>query len=116
MLALLALGPVWIGGGLVLLFVAVWPSSCVPAELIEVYSCSPRLPESGRWQELLLLTWLWATPLLTMLALTRRASDRLEHRSMGDAPGNAARNPAGRASSGAQPSSPRSAAASPRPP
>ena len=50
---------------------ASWPSSCMPDDLVEVYSCSMRLPESGRWREAVLLTWLWATPILVLLEISR---------------------------------------------
>jgi hypothetical protein len=51
---------------------AAWPSTCEPVDLLAIYACSPRLPESGRWLESALLTWLWCTPLLLALEAARR--------------------------------------------
>lgn len=62
----------WLVLGYWLLRAAQWPSTCTPAGLSELYGCAGRLPESGRWHEYALLTWLWATPLLVLLDLARR--------------------------------------------
>lgn len=62
----------WIGLGIYLLQNAYWPSSCQPDTLIEIFTCSMRLPESRNWTEAALLTWLWSTPLLVLLDLSRR--------------------------------------------
>jgi hypothetical protein len=51
---------------------ATWPSSCTPGGLIEAYVCSIRLPENRGWIEAALLTWMWATPLLAGLEISRR--------------------------------------------
>ena len=61
----------WMVLGLVLYAHAAWPASCTPAGLIDLYTCSPRLPETGRWAEMALLTWLWATPMLALLEAAR---------------------------------------------
>ena len=62
----------WILLGLYLLQNAYWPSSCRPEGLLEVFACSIRLPESRTWVEAALLTWLWSTPILVLLDLSRR--------------------------------------------
>ena len=62
----------WVGLGVYLYWDARWPSTCTPSDLFEIYSCSMRLPESRGWREAALLTWLWATPILVMLVLSRR--------------------------------------------
>lgn len=62
----------WIVLGIYLNFHAMWPSSCMPDNLWEVYACSIYLPENGGWEEASLLTWLWATPILVMLEISRR--------------------------------------------
>lgn len=116
LLALLAIAPLWIAGGIVLLVLAVWPSTCMPADLVETYACSSRLPESGRWQEAMLLTWLWATPLLAGLTLARRASERLARQAAGVPRGGPRVVATSRTTPRVHGSSPLSAAASPRPP
>ena len=62
----------WILLGVYLLKNAYWPSSCRPTGLVEVVTCSIRLPESRHWVEAALLTWLWSTPILVLLDLSRR--------------------------------------------
>lgn len=63
----------WLVLGLYLYAGAYWPSTCQPANLFEIYACSIRLPEDGGgWREASLLTWLWATPILIMLEISRR--------------------------------------------
>lgn len=62
----------WFVLGLYLLRNAYWPSTCRPDTLLEIATCSIRLPESGNWVEAALLTWLWSTPILVMLDLVRR--------------------------------------------
>lgn len=66
----------WLLVGLWLYHGAFWPSTCTPDSLLEIYACSARLPESGRWREAALLTWLWATPILITLEIARRFTDR----------------------------------------
>lgn len=62
----------WILLGVYLLKNAYWPSSCRPDTLVEVMTCSIRLPESRNWVEAALLTWLWSTPILVLLDISRR--------------------------------------------
>lgn len=62
----------WILLGIYLLQNAYWPSSCRPDGVIEVFACSIRLPESRNWIEAALLTWLWSTPILILLDVSRR--------------------------------------------
>lgn len=64
----------WLGLGVYLYADAYWPSTCTPDNLLEVYGCSMRLPENGGWREAALLTWLWATPILVALEISRRVS------------------------------------------
>ena len=63
----------WLALGVYLYSGAYWPSSCTPGNLIEIYGCSARLPsDGGGWREAALLTWLWATPILVALEVSRR--------------------------------------------
>ena len=62
----------WFVLGIYLYADAFWPSSCTPANVLEIYGCSMRLPENGGWREAALLTWLWATPILIALEVSRR--------------------------------------------
>lgn len=62
----------WFGLGIFLYADAFWPSTCTPQNLLEIYGCSMRLPENGGWREAALLTWLWATPILIALEISRR--------------------------------------------
>ncbi|MFB0612200.1 hypothetical protein [Aurantiacibacter poecillastricola] len=63
----------WFVLGIYLYSGAYWPSTCTPEDLLEVYGCSMRLPEDGGgWREAALLTWLWATPILIALEISRR--------------------------------------------
>ena len=62
----------WLMLGLYLYSTAFWPSTCTPENLLEVYTCSLRLPESRGFREAALLTWLWATPILVLLEISRR--------------------------------------------
>ena len=64
----------WLALGAYLYWGAFWPSTCTPENLLDVYTCSIRLPENGGWREAALLTWLWSTPLLIALELSRRFS------------------------------------------
>ena len=67
----------WLALGLFLYVGARWPSTCMPETLFDIYACSMRLPEDGGgWREAALLTWLWATPILVALELSRRFSKR----------------------------------------
>lgn len=62
----------WLALGAYLYAIAFWPSTCTPQNLLEVYPCALRLPESGHWPEAALFTWLWSTPILLALEISRR--------------------------------------------
>lgn len=62
----------WVGLGVYLYWDAIWPSTCTPDNLFEIYACSMHLPENGGWREASLLTWLWSTPMLIGLEISRR--------------------------------------------
>jgi len=63
----------WVVLGFYLYSGAYWPSTCTPDNVFEIYACSMRLPEDGGgWREAALLTWLWATPILLALEISRR--------------------------------------------
>ena len=66
----------WVVLGIFLYWDAFWPSTCTPENVYEVYACSVRLPENGGWREAALLTWLWATPILIALEISRRFSKK----------------------------------------
>jgi hypothetical protein len=60
--------------GVTLLLEAKWPPSCTPQswwDLAGAYHCSIRLPDQRGWIEAVLLTWLWATPILAGMAVLR---------------------------------------------
>lgn len=62
----------WLLLGAYLFSKAYWPSTCTPGTLFQVYGCSVRLPETRNWVETALLTWLWSTPILLALEVSRR--------------------------------------------
>lgn len=62
----------WFALGVYLYWGAFWPSSCTPHNVLDAYACSMMLPENGGWREAALLTWMWATPILVMLEVSRR--------------------------------------------
>ena len=62
----------WLVLGGYLFRIAHWQSSCTPEDLWELFPCALRLPESGHWPEAALFTWLFATPILLLLEVTRR--------------------------------------------
>lgn len=62
----------WFVLGAGLFWGSMWPSTCTPDNVIKLYSCSMLLPESGGWREAALLTWLWATPMLIVMEVSRR--------------------------------------------
>lgn len=62
----------WALLGVYLFKSAMWPSSCTPETLLDVYPCAMRLPETGRWAEAALFTWLFSTPILILLEGSRR--------------------------------------------
>ena len=62
----------WLLLGTYLLVNAYWPSTCRPADVLEVYGCSARLAEGqSTWIEAALMTWLWTTPFLAVLEVMR---------------------------------------------
>jgi hypothetical protein len=77
----------WVLLGLWFMRNAYWPSTCTPqpvhkifAWIYEVYSCSPRLPENRHFTEAALFTWLWTTPILILLDVSRRYRAWMEKR------------------------------------
>lgn len=62
----------WLVLGAYLFNTAHWQSSCTPDSLLQIYPCAMRLPESGNWPEAALFTWLFATPILLLLEVSRR--------------------------------------------
>ena len=62
----------WLLLGIYFLRNAYWPSSCTPSKLVDIYLCSTHLPESRHFIETALFTWLWSTPLLLLLDVSRR--------------------------------------------
>ncbi|MBB5732237.1 hypothetical protein FHS61_001241 [Altererythrobacter atlanticus] len=58
----------WVALGLYLYSQAIWPSTCTPHGLVEIYMCSGQLADNRGWVEAALMTWLWTTPLLLALA------------------------------------------------
>jgi len=62
----------WIALGAYLFAHAYWPSSCRPDDVLEIYGCSMRLADQRGWVESGLMTWLWSTPLLLALEISRR--------------------------------------------
>ena len=71
----------WVMLGVWFLRNAYWPSSCQPRTIIDVYSCSMRLPENRHFIETALFTWLWSTPILLLLDVSRRYRAWLDRRS-----------------------------------
>jgi hypothetical protein len=64
----------WLVLGAFLLANAVWPSACQPTTVMKFVACSIHLPDNRGWVESALLTWLWVTPLLVALEISRRLS------------------------------------------
>jgi hypothetical protein len=62
----------WLGLGIYLWFHATWPSSCLPTTAWKFVTCSIHLPDNRGVIESSLMTWLWTTPLLLMLEVSRR--------------------------------------------
>jgi hypothetical protein len=61
----------WLVLGAWLFTHAYWPSSCRPDGVIEVFTCSLRLADQRGWMETALMTWLWSTPMLIGLEISR---------------------------------------------
>jgi hypothetical protein len=62
----------WLVLGWYLYSIAFWPSTCTPENLLDVYPCALRLNETGDWPEAALFTWLFVTPILVALEISRR--------------------------------------------
>ena len=62
----------WIVLGAYLFSNAYWPSTCTPQSIVDIFACSARLPESRHFIETALFTWLWSTPILILLDVSRR--------------------------------------------
>ena len=62
----------WLVLGAWLFTTAMWPSACQPDSVVRLVTCSIHLPDSGGWREAALLTWMWSTPMLMALELSRR--------------------------------------------
>ena len=62
----------WLALGAFLLQKAVWPSTCQPETFTKFVNCSVRLADNRGWIESSLMTWLWSTPLLVSLEISRR--------------------------------------------
>jgi len=59
----------WLILGLYLYSRATWPSTCTPQSLVQVFTCSGHLSDNRGWVEAALMTWLWSTPILLVLAV-----------------------------------------------
>jgi hypothetical protein len=64
----------WVVLGVYLYQHAFWPSICRPHGVVEVFKCSPHLADQRGWVESGLMTWLWSTPMLIGLEISRRLS------------------------------------------
>ena len=64
----------WLTLGAYLYTRAYWPSSCRPHDVLQIYSCSIRLADQRGWIESALMTWLWSTPLLVALEISRHVN------------------------------------------
>ena len=62
----------WLALGMYLALHATWPSSCLPTSMVRAITCSIHLPDNRGVIESGLMTWLWSTPLLIGLELSRR--------------------------------------------
>ena len=62
----------WLVLGWYLLRHSMWPSSCMPTSLWKGVTCSIHLADNRGWVESGLMTWLWTTPILLGLEISRR--------------------------------------------
>ena len=62
----------WLALGLYLARHGMWPSSCLPTTAWRAVTCSIHLPDNRGVVESGLMTWLWSTPMLVGLELSRR--------------------------------------------
>ena len=63
----------WVLLGMWFMRHAYWPSTCQPSSLYEIYACSTQLPNERHFIEAALFTWLWSTPILILLDVSRRS-------------------------------------------
>lgn len=64
----------WVGLGYYLLATATYPARCPGDTLYGLYECSFELPTTRGWHESALFLWLWATPLLLLMEISRRSN------------------------------------------
>jgi len=62
----------WVALGVYLMQHAIWPSTCQPDGFVKFMTCSMRLADNRGWIESALMTWIWSTPMLLGLELSRR--------------------------------------------
>lgn len=62
----------WFILGSYLMLNAVWPSTCQPTTFMKAVTCSVHLADNRGWIESALMCWLWSSPLLVGLELSRR--------------------------------------------
>ena len=62
----------WLVLGYFLLRNAAWPSACRPDTFTRFVTCSMQLADNRGWIESSLMTWVWSTPLLAALEISRR--------------------------------------------
>lgn len=62
----------WVALGVYLMHHAIWPSTCQPDTFEKFARCSMRLADNRGWIESTLMTWIWSTPLLVGLEVSRR--------------------------------------------
>jgi hypothetical protein len=62
----------WVIGGYYLLRTATYPARCPGLSLFGLYECSFELPRTRGWRESGLFVWLWSTPILFGLEVSRR--------------------------------------------
>jgi hypothetical protein len=54
----------------------MWPSSCLPTTVMKAVACSIHLPDNRGVIESALMTWMWSTPMLLGLEISRRFGGR----------------------------------------
>ena len=62
----------WLALGYYLMQQSVWPSTFQPDDFSKFLKCSMRLADNRGWIESSLMTWIWSTPLLVGLEVSRR--------------------------------------------
>ena len=63
----------WIALFFMLAVIARWPAECGMDGILQTYRCTVPLAATGGAAEIALAAWLWATPLLVILFIVRRA-------------------------------------------